>query len=254
MSKSELFKRYVLFFFSVVLQGTAIACITFANIGTTPISSTNYVLSLHSAFTLGDTTFIFNILLIVLQIMFICIGSEKLKDHISKLIMQIPVCFVFSFMIDLSTNVLEFILQDQISYITSWILVVFGTVLLALAVSLSVTANVAMVPGEYFIKVFHPIVKKSFSFVKTFFDIFLVTAAVILSLFLTGFSAIEGVREGTLFAALCTGPTVHFFIPLCAKLIPYLKGSTSVEPVSSDDTQETQENKTEDTVSDNNKD
>ena len=254
MSKSELFKRYVLFFFSVVLQGTAIACITFAKIGTTPISSTNYVLSLHSAFTLGDTTFIFNILLIVLQIMFICIGSEKLKDHISKLIMQIPVCFVFSFMIDISTDVLVFILLTEISYFTSWFLVVFGTALLALAVSLSVTANVAMVPGEYFIKVFHPIVKKSFSFVKTFFDIFLVTSAVILSLFLTEFSAIAGVREGTLFAALCTGPTVHFFIPLCAKLIPYLKGSTSVEPVSSDDTQETQENKTEDTVSDNNKD
>lgn len=96
MSKSELFKRYVLFFFSVVLQGTAIACITFAKIGTTPISSTYYVLSLHSTFTLGDTAFIFNILLIVLQIMFICIGSEKLKDHISKLVMQIPVCFVFS--------------------------------------------------------------------------------------------------------------------------------------------------------------
>ena len=254
MSKSELFKRYVLFFFSVVLQGTAIACITFANIGTTPISSTNYVLSLHSAFTLGDTTFIFNILLIVLQIMFICIGSEKLKDHMSKLVMQIPVCFVFSYMIDLSTDVLGFILPDQISYITSWFLVVFGTALLALAVSLSVTANVAMVPGEYFIKVFHPIVKKSFSFVKTFFDIFLVTAAVILSLFLTGFSAIEGVREGTLFAALCTGPTVHFFIPLCAKLIPYLKGNSDVKTENSENVTEAEENKVEVTVSEKNKD
>ena len=208
-----------------MLQGTAITCITFANIGTTPISSTNYVLSLHSQFTLGDTTFIFNILLIVLQIMFICIGSDKLKKHAGKLVMQIPVCFVFSFMIDLSTDFLAFILPSVIGYITSWILVVSGTVLLALAVSLSVTANVAMVPGEYFIKVFHPIVKKSFSFVKTFFDIFLVLTAVILSLFLTGFTAVEGVREGTLFAALCTGPTVHFFIPLCAKLTPYLKGS-----------------------------
>ena len=225
MGISELFKRYVLFFFSVVLQGTAIACITFADIGTTPISSTNYVLSLHSQFTLGDTTFIFNILLIVLQIMFICIGSDKLKKHAGKLVMQIPVCFVFSFMIDLSTDFLAFILPSVIGYITSWILVVSGTVLLALAVSLSVTANVAMVPGEYFIKVFHPIVKKSFSFVKTFFDIFLVLTAVILSLFLTGFTAVEGVREGTLFAALCTGPTVLFFIPLCAKLTPYLKGS-----------------------------
>lgn len=73
-------------------------------------------------------------------------------------------------------------------------------------------------------------------------------------MFLTEFSAIEGVREGTLFAALCTGPTVHFFIPLCAKLIPYLKGSTSVETVSSDNTHKAQDNKAEATVSDNNKD
>lgn len=127
--------------------------------------------------------------------------------------MQIPVCFVFSFMIDISTDVLVFILPTEISYFTSWFLVVFGTALLALAVSLSVTANVAMVPGEYFIKVFHPIVKKSFSFVKTFFDIFLVTSAVILSLFLTEFSAIEGVREGTLFALYALDlPSISLFL------------------------------------------
>lgn len=222
MSKIELLKRYSLFFISVVFQGTAIAFITYANIGTTPISSANYVLSLHSSFTLGETTLIFNILLMLLQIMFISIGKDPLKKHAVNLIMQIPVCLIFSYMIDLSMNLLKLSLPEEISYIAEWSLVILGTVLLALAISLSVTSNVAMVPGEYFIKIFHPLINRTFSFVKTFFDIFLVSSAVILSLFLTGFTEIEAIREGTLFAALCTGPIVHFFIPITAKLKPFL--------------------------------
>ena len=223
--KAEIIKRYALFFFSVVLQGIAIASITYADIGTTPISSTNYVLSLHSDFTLGDTTFIFNVLLIVLQVMFIYIGPDKIKDHLSKLLMQIPVLFIFSGMIDFATYLMQLCLPENINYIGAWVLVIFGTVLLALAVSLSVSASVAMVPGEYFIKIFHPIVKKSFSFVKTFFDIFLVSSAVVLSLFLTNFTGIEGVREGTLFAALCTGPTVHFFLKFSKYITPFLSSA-----------------------------
>lgn len=212
MPRKELFKRYVLFFISVVFQGIAVALITYADIGTTPISSANYVLSLHSDFTLGDTTLIFNLMLLLLQLTLIFIGDYKLKDHAINMLMQIPTCLVFSVMIDISTNVLTLVLSEH-NYVLSWFLVVLGTVLLALAVSMSVIASVCMVPGEYFIKLFHPLVKKSFSFVKTFFDIFLVSSAVIISLFLTGFTEIEGVREGTLFAALTTGPIVHIFIP-----------------------------------------
>lgn len=212
MPLKELFKRYVLFFISVVFQGIAVALITYADIGTTPISSANYVLSLHSDFTLGDTTLIFNLMLLLLQLTLIFIGDYKLKDHAINMLMQIPTCLVFSVMIDISTNVLTLVLSEH-NYVLSWVLVVLGTVLLALAVSMSVIASVCMVPGEYFIKLFHPLVKKSFSFVKTFFDIFLVSSAVIISLFLTGFTEIEGVREGTLFAALTTGPIVHIIIP-----------------------------------------
>ena len=208
---------------SVLLQGTAIAFITYANIGTTPISSSNFVISIHSGLTLGDTTLIFNLLLIVLQIMFIFIGEEKFKDHVFKIVMQLPVCLIFSFMIDTATLFLSLIMPESAPYFLKWILVISGTAMLALAVAFSFTASVAMVPGEYFIKIFHPIVKKSFSYVKTFFDVFLVSSAVILSLFLTGFTEIEGVREGTVFAALCTGPMVHYFIPRCARIIPYLK-------------------------------
>ena len=230
MPRKELFKRYVLFFISVVFQGIAVALITYADIGTTPISSANYVLSLHSDFTLGDTTLIFNLMLLLLQLTLIFIGDYKLKDHAINMLMQIPTCLVFSVMIDISTNVLTLVLSEH-NYVLSWVLVVLGTVLLALAVSMSVIASVCMVPGEYFIKLFHPLVKKSFSFVKTFFDIFLVSSAVIISLFLTGFTEIEGVREGTLFAALTTGPIVHIFIPRLKDRLTKLISKSPITPV-----------------------
>ena len=212
ISKSIL-KRYAVFILSVMIQGISISVITYADIGTTPISSPNYVLSLHSSLTLGDTTLIFNILLVVLQILLVFLGEDKLKDHAVRLIMQLPICILFSIMIDLATKIMIFILPENIGYITSWLLVITGTFLLALAVALSVTASVAMISGEYFIKLFAPLVHKSFSYVKTCFDVVLVSSAVIISLFLTDFCAIEGVREGTVFAALSTGPIVHFMIP-----------------------------------------
>ena len=212
MPLNELVKRYALFFTSVLIQGFAMATITFANIGTTPISSPNYVISLHTPLTLGDTTMIFNVILITLQLIIL---RSKIKDHVLDLNDADPGNFSF-FMdeIHFGMTCLNKVLPNILPYYMSWVLIVTGTVLLSISISLSVVASVCMVPGEYFLKVFlHLIVNKSFSFVKTFFDNFLVLTAVILSLILTNFSAIEGVREGTLFSALFTGPLVHLFIP-----------------------------------------
>ncbi len=213
MSSKELFKRYLWFFISIVLQGVAIASITYAQIGTTPVSSANYVFSLHSDYTFGQTTLIFNILLIVLQIMFIAIGHDSFKNHWVNILVQVPFVFIFSYMIDVATMGLDALLPDVITYPMSWGLVIFGTLLLSFSISLSVVASVAMLSGEYFVKVFHPLINRSFSFVKTFFDIFLVASACITSFVFTDFTAIEGVREGTLYGALLTGPTVHLIVP-----------------------------------------
>ena len=164
---------------------------------------------------------IFNILLVILQIMII---GKKIMDHWLNLIMQVPVIIIFSWMIDFAMSGIEAVLPAQTPYWLSWLLVIAGTIILAISISLSVVASVCMVPGEYFIRVFHPLVNRTFSYVKTFFDIFLVSTAVVISLFVTGFSEIEGVREGTLFSALTTGPLVHLFIPIFMHLTPLLTG------------------------------
>lgn len=225
MPLGEHVRRYVLFFTSVLMQGLGIALITLAHIGTTPISSTNFVISLHTPLTLGDTTMIFNVLLVILQIMIV---NRKILEHWLNIVMQVPVILMFSWMIDFAMSNIEILLPEVLPYWLAWALVILGTVILAFSIACSFVASVCMVPGEYFIKVFHPLVNRSFSYVKTFFDIFLVSCAIVISLFLTGFSAVEGVREGTLFAALITGPMVHLFIPLVMHINPLLQGTQTV--------------------------
>lgn len=49
-------KRYILFFIGVFINSFGISVITKANLGTSPISSVPYVLSLNFPFSLGEFT------------------------------------------------------------------------------------------------------------------------------------------------------------------------------------------------------
>lgn len=216
MRRNELIRRYVLFFISVVIVSGGIASITSGFIGSTPIASPNFVISLHSPLTLGMVTMLFNLLLVVLQV--VMLGLSEVRKNLAELLQQVPVCMVFAPSIDLWMLLLSPNAGEVRPYVISWLLVGCGTVALGLGTALEFTANVTMIPGEYFLKVLHRFVRRSFGFMRCCFDILLVLCAVVLSLVFTGFEEIEGVREGTLFAALFTGPLVRLFTPLVAPL------------------------------------
>ena len=68
MSRKELLRRYLLFLGAVFVNAFSIAVITRALLGTSPISSVPYVLSLCvPSGTLGSYTIIMNLLFIVLE-------------------------------------------------------------------------------------------------------------------------------------------------------------------------------------------
>jgi uncharacterized membrane protein YczE len=62
-------KRYLLFLVGLFVNALGVSLVTKANLGTSPISSIPYVLSLNFPFTLGNFTIFFSIFLIVLQIL-----------------------------------------------------------------------------------------------------------------------------------------------------------------------------------------
>ena len=65
----EKFKRYLIFLVGLFISSLGVSLVTKANLGTSPISSIPYVLSLNFSLTLGNFTIIFSLFLIALQLM-----------------------------------------------------------------------------------------------------------------------------------------------------------------------------------------
>ncbi len=61
-------KRYIIFFIGVFINSLGVSVITKADLGTSPISSVPYVLSLNFPFTLGEFTIAVNMIMVILQL------------------------------------------------------------------------------------------------------------------------------------------------------------------------------------------
>ena len=61
-------QRYFWFVIGIIINSFGVALITKAGLGTSPISSVSYVLSLQFPFTLGQFTFIVNMIFIWLNL------------------------------------------------------------------------------------------------------------------------------------------------------------------------------------------
>lgn len=222
MSRSELLRRYLLFLVAVFVNGFSIAVITRALLGTSPISSVPYVLSLcvPSGGTLGSYTIIMNFLFILLEMCMM--KRHEIREKRYELLLQVPITLCFGFFIDVSMHILWWL--EPTHYLTQMITLLVGSVLLGVGISLEVKADVAMVTGEYLVQVISRFVKREFGFVKVYFDVSLVLIACAISLFYMG--RVEGVREGTVIAALLVGPVTHFIVPYCRIFDRWLTGKS----------------------------
>jgi len=96
-------KRYIIFLIGLFINSLGVSLITKAALGTSPISSIPYVLSLIFPFTLGQFTIYFSVLLVVLQLLIL---RRKFKvEHL----LQIPISIAFGYFIDLTMEMLSFV-------------------------------------------------------------------------------------------------------------------------------------------------
>ncbi len=211
MNRKELCKRYILFIISLFVAALGVAVTKKGELGVSPISSVANVLSIKfTILSLGNWLIVWNCVLIVGQILLLR------KDFQWMQLLQIPLSFLFGYFTDFGMWILSGI-QPQ-DYWFRAALVIAGTVILGFGVSLSVMANVIMNSGEAFVKAVADTLHKEFGNVKIGFDIFCVVLALILSvLFFNG--KIHGCREGTVFAAVCTGLVVKCSCRLFAKKV-----------------------------------
>ena len=140
------------------MNSLGVSLITKASLGTSPITSIPYVLSLSFPFTLGNFTIFFSVFLILLQLL-ILRKNFKLEH-----VLQIPISIIFGYFIDLT--MLLFTWLNPQTYIMKIVYLLIGCLILGFGVSMAVIAAV-------------------------------------LSFVFTGH--LNGVREGTIIAALLVG-------------------------------------------------
>lgn len=201
MTKLEKTKRYLFFLLGLFISSFGVSLVTKSNLGTSPISSIPYTLSLGFAPTIGAFTMVFSVILIIFQLIILR------KNFPKEYWLQIPVSILFSYFIDLTMNMLYF-LQPE-TYILKLFYLIIGCVILALGVFIEVVANVVMLPGECFVKAVSDTYNKDFGKTKVVFDSTMSIMAMLIGIVL--FHELAGVREGTIVAALLVGMVVKVF-------------------------------------------
>lgn len=196
MSKAELIRRYVFLIVGLFVNSLGIALITKGDLGTSPISSIPYTLSIGFTPSLGMFTLYFSLLLIVLQL---AILRRKFPKEFW---LQIPVSLGFSWFIDLSMALLSFLHPESYPVKAVFLLLGFG-------VFMEMAANVVMLPGECTVKAISTTWNTDFGKTKVAVDVTMAATAAVLGLIL--YHALTGVREGTFVSALLVGAIARTF-------------------------------------------
>lgn len=188
-------RRCLLLVAGLFIMAFGVAFSIKAGLGTSPISSLPYVLSLFTPLTVGTATIAMHVTLILLQILLL----RRRYDPVQLL--QLPVALVFGGLTDFSVWVLQGVTAS--SYAMQWVLCLAGILLVGVGVSFEVTANLVTLAGEGMVLAVCKVFPVSFGNVKIGFDVTLVVIASVLSLLFLG--GLYGVREGTVAAAFCVG-------------------------------------------------
>ena len=208
LGRSQLLKRYAFLFLGLFVNGLGVSLITKAGLGTSPITSIPYTLSLGFEPTIGQFTFVFNILLLLIQL------ALLRRDFNPADFLQIPVIFIFSVFIDLTMALLSFV--NPVSYIAKLVSLLIGCLILGFGVFMEMVANVVMLPGEATVRAISKVTHSDFGRNKIIFDTTMTVCAAVIALFL--FHSIKGVREGTIIAALLVGFVAKLLKKYCGNI------------------------------------
>lgn len=187
MDRLQRLRRYGLFTAGVAVSAGGIAFITRAALGTSPLSSLPFVLSLITPPSVGVYTFAFNLL-------FLAAEAVLRRTFTRMQALQIPFTLMFSVSIDLFMWLIPTQLHGP--YPMKVLYLSLGCGLLGLGVTLEVLGDVIMLPGEALVRAISQKSHIPFHRVKVLFDSTLTLIAAVAALL--AFGRLNGVKEGTL--------------------------------------------------------
>ena len=200
-------KRIIIYAVGVLVMAFGIAMAIKANIGVAPGSVLPYATSRLTPLSVGMCTTIFHIFFMLLQI------AITRKPSL-RLLFQLPMAFVFGFLIDIFLELLSLTIPGM-AY--SILLMIAALIVFSAGIRAIVGANILLMPPDAFAKAAGDIFGWPMSKAKLIFDIAVTLVAALLTLIIAG-DAFLAIGIGTVICALGTGPAIKLF----TKLMPFL--------------------------------
>ncbi len=216
----ELLRRYGVFLSAMIIGSCGVSMVTQSLLGVNSVACFSYVASVYFPLTMGTVNILFNLSMYIGQ--FFILTAPRRKAEFKNQLLQIPAMVVFGLMLDVWRYLMADL--DVSNYAVAFFWLILGSSLVALNISLQVTAAVAMLPCDGFVRYLAERMQKRLGTVKLGYDLTLVGTAALMSLVCSGFTQIVGIREGTVIGAVIVGPIAGFFLKPLKPLGNWCKG------------------------------
>ena len=210
ISKTELIKRYALFLLGLFIASMGVAFSTKAGLGTSPVASVPYSVSLVSKLlTFGGWLNMLSVIQIITQV-----AVLKGKCNYADIAVQTVLAFVYGYLTNLSVWLIRGITVT--GYPMQFLFMLLGCIILALGIWIQFKGGVAMLPGEAMNRAISKVTGRRYENIKIFFDILYIALSAVICLVFIG--KLQGVREGSIIAAFAVGSIIKVYNKIFDKL------------------------------------
>lgn len=190
-------RQYGIFLIGLFIAALGVAFSTKAGLGTSPVASVPYTVSLVlPRLSFGWWMIVMSLIQILVQVLLL---RKKCKPL--EILVQVVVAFVYGSLTDFCCGLLRNL--NPVSYLARFALMLVGCVVLGLGIWIQYKGGVAMLAGEAMNRAISQVTGRRYENIKIFFDVFYIVLSGILSLVFLG--KFTGVREGSIIAALLIG-------------------------------------------------
>ena len=206
----QVIKNYALFLIGLFIASMGVALSAKAGLGTSPVASVPYSVSLvNHTLTFGWWLNMWSVLQIAVQIALL---RKKCKPV--EIIIQTVLAFVYGYLTDFSCKLISGLQAN--TYIMQFALMILSCFVLGFGIWIQFKGGVAMLPGEAMNRAISEVTGIKYENIKIFFDVlYIIVAAAICFIFI---GKLEGVREGSIIAAVLIGNIIKLYNSLYNKL------------------------------------
>lgn len=216
--QDRLIQRYLLFLVGLFIASLGVAFSTKAALGTSPVASVPYSVSLLSGLlTFGGWLNLWSVLQITIQVLLL-----RGKCNPIEIAIQTILAFVYGYLTNFSCYLLKGLTVT--GYGRQLFYMAVSCVVLAFGIWLQFKGGVAMLPGEAMNRAISTVTGRKYENVKVFFDVFYILLAAAICLIFLG--ELKGVREGSIIAALVIGNIIKLFNKTVDRFTADKKGRT----------------------------